>query len=795
MKKSITQIFSRKIKNSDLNEINRIKIDLRDLTKENIKYILNKPKNIRTNEDIAYLKNFCLKKTTFPEKLIEERIDDLSQEMLTISSMINSFYSEMKQQNKIICDINQEVKYFYIILTGKVSVYDIEKIDCEKNGEEYYKLILNYRDNKEFYLLEKTLKDNKVNLPIDFHDVRILDKILLKIYISTKKRIKAYKDNPNFLDIIFNKLNFKYSDFGILSYEEILSKENINLVQYDKKEALGICRLNEEKILEKINLEVPDNLVKKYLFLIKTPEIPISYYRYTETKTLNEYDFFDKNSSNVYKSRIISKSDNLELLIFETDIFNEYISKMKAKYSGNRDQFLLNNFFFSSISKITFEKVYLKFFEYVKYYSNQIIIKENDPINYIYFIKSGNVRIYSKRSIIQNHLLIQLIINILEQKSPSFAENNQVYIDYLEIKCDFDKIKEEMDMKKDIHIMNYIEKQCIGFECFYFGFNSLYTAVALSEKVELYRLPIDKLYKILAIKNKKALYEFAIQSEKALKILLDRLIIVNKMLVVKYTKLNKNMIKEASDMMEREIILNQKKFEEMKGNNNIKNIRIKAQKILDQKNFWDNGISNNNSNYYLLKENHFSSSCPKRENAHIDFSKQSIKKNSKFNKNKLLENVEPTNNIYINKFYNFGFKVKLFDYKENLIKQKNRELMRESMELERLSNEEKRQINHLKKLNRISSDFVRLSKGEKRIFISSRNNSGNLSAIKHHYCLRKKKVLTNRHKMNTMVNFFKDKKKREFIPKLDDQDEQCNIKRKIKWIEFNKIKETKKNGA
>ena len=57
----------------------------------------------------------------------------------------------------------------------------------------------------------------------------------------------------------------------------------------------------------------------------------------------------------------------------------------------------------------------------------------------------------------------------------------------------------------------------------------------------------------------------------------------------------------------REIILNQKKFEEMKGNNNIKNIRIKAQKILDQKNFLDNGISNNNSNYYLLNIFHYSS--------------------------------------------------------------------------------------------------------------------------------------------------------------------------------------------
>ena len=33
--------------------------------------------------------------------------------------------------------------------------------------------------------------------------------------------------------------------------------------------------------------------------------------------------------------------------------------------------------------------------------------------------------------------------------------------------------------------MNFNQKQCIGFECFYFGFNSLYTAKAISEKVEV----------------------------------------------------------------------------------------------------------------------------------------------------------------------------------------------------------------------------------------------------------------------------------------------------------------------
>ena len=64
----------------------------------------------------------------------------------------------------------------------------------------------------------------------------------------------------------------------------------------------------------------------------------------------------------------------------------------------------------------------MKYFEYIKYYSNQIIIEENETFDYIYFIKSGNVKLYSNRSIIQNHLLIQLIINIMKQKYPEFIK-------------------------------------------------------------------------------------------------------------------------------------------------------------------------------------------------------------------------------------------------------------------------------------------------------------------------------------------------------------------------------------
>ena len=350
MKKSIIDVFSKSLKNVDINEINKIKIDLRKLTIENIIYISKKSPTQRTNEEIAFLKNFGLFKTKFAEKLTKENIEDQTQEIIMLLSMLNSNYKLIKGKDEIIYDVNEEAKYFYVILYGNVEVYSIEKIDCEINGEEYYKMILKYRNNKEKYLLEKTLKENKVNIPIDLRDVNILDKILLKIYLLSKKRMLLYKENNiDFLDIIFNKLGFKFSDFNIKPYNEYLKEINdlnkhkkLPLVKYNIEEAKKMSRLNEQKVLEKINAEIPDNLYKKYLFLITMPEIPVTYYQYKKENVLNELDYFGESRSGVYENKIISLTKGLELLYFKNDIYNEYTFNMKMKYN---DKFLLDNFF------------------------------------------------------------------------------------------------------------------------------------------------------------------------------------------------------------------------------------------------------------------------------------------------------------------------------------------------------------------------------------------------------------------------------------------------------------------
>ena len=345
-----------------------------------------------------------------------------------------------------------------------------------------------------------------------------------------------------------------------------------------------------------------------------------------------------------------------------------------------------------------------------------------------------------------------------------------------------------MEFNRNIHLMNFNQKQCIGFECFYFGFNSLYTAKAISEKVEVYRISIERLYKILSIKNKKALYDFAMQAEKALKILLDRLMIVNNMLILNYSQKNKNVLKEASDYMEREILLNQIKLEEMRGIMNIKNSRIKEQKKFEQsKSSFD---FNYNSNKNIsIKEKHALLSCPKRRNTRLD-----LKKNFKFDRNKLIQKMALTGGAH-KILDNLGINYKLYNTKETLARQRSMELLRESCELERLSNQEKKKIHYLKLQNQISKDFVRLSKGEKRIFINS-SNSMNLSTIPHHYSFRKRNIfLISKNKFKTSKPLDKNMKKREFFPKLHKtEDKSTNIESNNdialngKWIQLNQIK-------
>jgi len=762
MNKIIKNIFGNKFKHVEAQKIKKIRVNIRNLTNESIKYILKKPHEEKTNEDIAVLKNFCLLKSKFIDKLIHDHIEEAMQEIIIILSMLNASYINIKNRKEVIYNIDDNAEYFYIILEGEVSIWDSEKIDTEMNGEKYFRLLLDYKRNNDNYLLRKTLEDNRINFPIDINDIDILDKILLKIYLLSKNNIKSLKDNPYFIEIIFQKLDLKFSDFGIVSYQEILDKKNElileeneknkkegkieeekELIIFDIKEAYEICNKNEKIILEQIKDIVPNSLCNKYYFLITTPELPISYYRYREYKTLHTLDYFGENETKVYSYRVVANQDNVELLYFKNDIYNEFVTHMKSKFVGTQVDFLLDNFFFNSIYKVLFDRVYLKYFEYDKFIMNQTIIEENEPIKFLYFVKSGNIKLFSKRNIIQNHILIQIINRILQKKSLLIRHgksiddnNNESFNLYSKIKGNFEYIQNEIKIKKNMHLMSYQEKQCIGFECFYFGFNSLYTALASSEKVEVYKISIDKLVKILTIKNKKALYDFSKQAEKALKVLLDRIIKINNMLLFKYSQENRELANEISYLMEKAINLIQKE-------NIIRKSRYMNPKTTQLKKVEQ--ISSNKDNSELSRIKGKSHSIEFNNiNEHAQKKLKNSIKIKKIDLDKIDD--EEKRQSQMNK-YDLTARLKIFDYKANLIKEKNKEIERETNGLGLISNIENKKIKILKKQNEICNNFFKLSQGDRRIFIKNRYNSAERPFLEKDLETKTKSALFNKNKI------------------------------------------------
>ena len=128
MNKIIRNIFGNKFKNVEANKIKKLKIDFRNTANEIIKYILTKPKEERSNEDIAILKDYVLLKSKFIEKLNHDHIEESMQEVIIILSMTNAFYKTINYKNDIIYNFDDNAEYFYIIIEGEVAVLDIEKI-------------------------------------------------------------------------------------------------------------------------------------------------------------------------------------------------------------------------------------------------------------------------------------------------------------------------------------------------------------------------------------------------------------------------------------------------------------------------------------------------------------------------------------------------------------------------------------------------------------------------------------------------------------------------------------------
>ena len=226
MHKSVNALLNRKLKKLKKMEKQKTKIDIETISTEKIIEILNRHQD-KSNHEIALLKQYILTQTKIINKFSNDNLDESSYDALLSISLQSASYKNIKKENKSIINLGDPAEYLFIILKGKVAIYEMQKIHKEMSGFEYYLLLQNYKVNNEKYLFEKTISENSLVFPIDKEDIYILDKIILKIFLNKQeKRIL-----PNYLDLLIEKVGMKYSDFKLESYIDKIERRNKSIIE------------------------------------------------------------------------------------------------------------------------------------------------------------------------------------------------------------------------------------------------------------------------------------------------------------------------------------------------------------------------------------------------------------------------------------------------------------------------------------------------------------------------------------------------------------------------------------
>lgn len=555
-------INKRKNNRIDLSKIYENHIDTSLLTPENIINILKKLPYDRDLRDYSILNDYILTKSKLTEKFRQQKIPQSTYEkiiLLSLSSCKLKIFLSSKSQ---IYTPEVDANYLYIILKGSAKIIKIHKNLIKMKPYDYYKLLINYRNNKNEYLLKNTIAENNAIYPIDINDINNIEKILLKIYIiDRKEEINDY----DYLDRLLKKVGLKYADFGLkYSYKEelkikneLIQKSNLEsinlgrgfkfreLLHYNAKDAEQYVLEQERIIYDDLNF-ITYEICQKYIYLCHEDEKFVTKFELIDDKILKSNDYFGDYFKKKYIDFVESAEDNLYLLMIKNNMINDIINNEKQKISENQSDFLVNNFFFRSIQKFNFEKYYINFFEIESYHSGQKICNENDSVKYLYFIKKGRVRLYYYKTILEIHSLINIIKEQIKQKKLEenenesknnknkeneiikFIEDNQ---NYKQLYGDVESIKSELNIKREKNIIIYQENKCLGFESFYYGLKYLYSAKAISDKVEIYKLSITQLARIFNNNNDRCYLDLAKKAEQTLFFLMKRFIKINNLLL------------------------------------------------------------------------------------------------------------------------------------------------------------------------------------------------------------------------------------------------------------------------
>ena len=547
----------------------------------------------------------------------ERNIQDLHKIAFFLSgcSLINGLlYTAQKRQKdieKLIYDISFRIKYkfipkdyilfrigdipdnFYTIVQGKVEILKPKKYIEEKNCLEYLNILVDYERKEEFYLLNEIIN-------LNFHLFEIRKRDLNEIKLSMiKNLLDEYFKNTWIIkgEKIINIIKDYNYEKEILANIDIDNDMILDLRNHYNKKKLKQLKDDIYKFLP----EVFSQKMKKILQIINDKENikKVTLLKYSQIVELKDKDFFGDTAFDTKSNRnaTVHTLEDTHLCYLEKEHYDLLLRVDKKSQRLSSLHFLYDNFFLKHLSQDIFANAFFNNFIYEEKPKNSILFEQYSPSNFLYLIKTGEIELSNKSSIVQMYFLTKYLSQL------NLEDNAKEYIKKVKnfdtsklapvVKNDFYFMKKDLTKKKNYFLFNVLSKDLVGLESLVFDMPYLYTAKVISKSAFLYKIEKSILFQL--IKNyDNILAHMAKDGKQKMKLILERFI-----------ENNRFQIKMVDENISKKIVYHNLRLNEMKENKKIQkamNILMMSQSNKIKTNENEKEIENNN-NKKCLSEN------------------------------------------------------------------------------------------------------------------------------------------------------------------------------------------------
>ena len=463
---------------------------------------LNKEPSNRTFNDVNVIKSYLLT-THLAKNLNEIGLDKDSIETMLVLCAVEIKH-KITSHDEIIYKIGDVPNDMYIIYSGSVTLYKPQTKKTEMTGYEYYTHLISLKKDNNVHLYNKTINSNQKVFPIKHKDVEMLQFIFIRVVLDKLMKGKSV----NFISMMEASC-LQWNDIGVPSPSSNYDNDND---PYYNNYVLSY----QSQLLSSLPI-MDDNDIKLYNFLYDDFDSRnIIIFVYEKHNTLPETYYFGDISLDI-KQSIRNETaichETCQLLSIDCSHFYTQLCKEKQLYTQREVNFLQQNFFFTKISTKHFERKFFNLFEYQTYYKDDTIFTENTEANYVYFIRYGEVSLFSNRTIVDIHKLLLHLNETLRLKKD--------IPDYSKLKTSISDLSNDVFVKEKNKIISMSSNESLGVESAFYGLNYLTTAVITSDKARLVRITFEQIKSIL-IEESSSLFYVKLSAEKRVQLFYDR---------------------------------------------------------------------------------------------------------------------------------------------------------------------------------------------------------------------------------------------------------------------------------